>query len=102
MCSLPGRNPDIIKALGKRGAWVGIDRVRGDEKADEDRVALILAFLEAGYGNRLLLSSDTRRDYNKVARFARQLQAAGVGEATLHTILVDNPRRFLAFVPRSA
>jgi len=102
MCSLPGRKPDLIKALGKRGAWVGIDRVRGDEKADEDRVALILAFLEAGYGNRLLLSSDTRRDYNKVARFARQLQAAGVGEATLHTILVDNPRRFLAFVPRSA
>src|SRR5262245_11938389 len=64
MDSLAGRNPDIMIALAKRGAFVGIDRIRGDEKADEDRVALIKAFLEAGYVERLLISSDTRRDFN--------------------------------------
>jgi Predicted metal-dependent hydrolase with the TIM-barrel fold len=100
--SLPGRNADIMNALAKRGAFVGIDRIRGEAKGDEDRVALILAFLEAGNVEHLLLSSDTRRDYNKVARFAKQLQAAGVSDAMLHTIQVDNPRRFLAFVPKKA
>lgn len=100
--SLPGKDPDIMKALAKRGTFVGIDRIRGEAKADEDRVALILGFLEAGYSDHLLLSSDTRRDYSKVARFVKQLQAAGVSDATLHTIQTDNPRRFLAFVPKKA
>jgi len=98
--SLPGPDADIMKALARRGAFVGIDRVRGDAKADENRVALILAFLEAGYVDHLLLASDTRRDFGKVARFARQLKASGVSDAMLHTIQVDNPRRFLAFVPK--
>ena len=60
-------------------------------------MALILGFLEAGYSDRLLLSSDTRKDYSRVARFVKQLQAAGVSDAMLHTIQVDNPRGFLAF-----
>jgi predicted metal-dependent phosphotriesterase family hydrolase len=101
MDSLPGKEPDIIKALARRGAFVGIDRIRGEAKADEDRVALILGFLEAGHADHLLLSSDTRRDYSKVARFVKQLQAAGVSDGLLHTIQVDNPRRFLAFVPKA-
>jgi len=70
--------------------------------ADEDRVALILGFLEAGYAAQLLLSSDTRRDFGKVARFVKQLRAAGVDDAVLRAVQADNPRRFLAFVPKSA
>jgi predicted metal-dependent phosphotriesterase family hydrolase len=97
----PGKDPDIMKALAKRGAFVGIDRVRGDAGADLDRVALVLGFLEAGYVDRLLLSSDTRKDFGRVARFFAQLQAAGVSDAMRRTILVDNPRRFLAFVPKT-
>jgi predicted metal-dependent phosphotriesterase family hydrolase len=102
MDSLPGSNADIIKALAKRGAWVGIDRIRGEEQGDENRVKLVMQFLEAGYIKQLLLSSDTRKDFSKVARFARQLEAAGVTHADLQTIQVDNPRRFLAFVPKRA
>jgi predicted metal-dependent phosphotriesterase family hydrolase len=49
----------------------------------------------------LLLSSDTRKDYNKTTKvFVPRLRAAGLKEETIHTILVDNPRRFLAFVPK--
>jgi predicted metal-dependent phosphotriesterase family hydrolase len=102
MDSLPGRNADIMNALAKRGAFVGIDRIRGEAKGDEDRVALIRAFLDAGNVEHLLLSSDTRRDFNKVSRFVTELRAAGVSDAMLHTIQVDNPRRFLAFVPKKA
>jgi phosphotriesterase-related protein len=100
MDSLPGRNADIIIALAERGAFVGLDRIRGDAGRDEARVALVLDFLSAGHVDRLLLSSDTRSDFLKVARFTEQLQRAGVSEVELQTIMVDNPRRFLAFVPR--
>jgi phosphotriesterase-related protein len=100
--SLPGKDPDIMKALAKRGAFVGLDRVRGDGSSDLDRVALVLAFLDAGYVEHLLLSSDTRKDFGRVARFVAQLQAAGVSDVMRRTILVDNPRRFLAFVPKTA
>jgi phosphotriesterase-related protein len=34
-----------------------------------------------------------------VTVFVPKLREAGVKEDTLHGILVDNPRRFLAFVP---
>ena len=30
-----------------------------------------------------------------------RLRQAGVGDATLHTILVENPRRVLALVPKT-
>ena len=99
MDSLPGTNADIISTLAERGAFVGFDRIRGDATRDEARVALVLSFLEAGHLEHLLLSSDTRSDFLKVARFTEQLQQAGVSEEMIHTIMVDNPRRFLAFVP---
>jgi predicted metal-dependent phosphotriesterase family hydrolase len=43
-----------------------------------------------------------RASFLQPARIAKQLKAAGVTDAHLHTIQVDNPRRFLAFVPKSA
>ena len=78
---------------------------------DEKRVAMILAFLDAGYADQLLLSSDfaTGRALKKnggpgvaqtVTVFAPMLVKAGVSEATVKHILEDNPRRFLAVVPK--
>ena len=53
------------------------------------------------YADHLLLSSDTRKEYKKTRTvFAPKLSAAGVGEDTLRKVLEDNPRRFLAFVPK--
>ena len=37
-----------------------------------------------------------------VSRFVPKLRKAGVKEKTLHTILYDNPRRFLAFEPKNS
>jgi predicted metal-dependent phosphotriesterase family hydrolase len=34
-------------------------------------------------------------------QFVPKLRFAGVKETTIRKILVDNPRRFLAFVPKS-
>jgi phosphotriesterase-related protein len=107
-CCLDDPSADVIKQIAKRGAYVGFDRVTGGLVPDDKKVAMILAFLEAGYLDRLLLSSD----YNFTARsdarpgygitltvFAPKLRKAGVTDEMLRTITIDNPRRFLAFVP---
>jgi phosphotriesterase-related protein len=112
VCCLDDPKAEIAKALAKRGVFVGFDRVTLSVIIpDEKRVAMILAFLDAGYADNLLLSSDfaTGRALKKnggpgIAQtktaFGPMLVKAGVSEATLTKILNDNSRRFLAFVPK--
>jgi len=100
---------EVVKAICKRGAFVGFDRQGGP--SDSAQVPAIMALLDAGYADNLLFSSDFSfvsdlkqnggPGYAKtVTVFAPKLRQAGVQERTLHSILVDNPRRFLAFVPK--
>jgi phosphotriesterase-related protein len=100
----------VVKALCKRGAFVGFDRQ--GSPGDAQQIPTVLALLEAGYANNLLFSSDfsspsdLKRNggagYAKTLTvFAPKLRAAGVSEHTLHSILTDNPRRLLAFVPKA-
>jgi phosphotriesterase-related protein len=112
VCCLDDPKADIAQQLAKRGVFVGFDRVGINVIIpDEKRVAMILAFLEAGHVDHLLLSSDfsSGRALKKnggpgialtVTQFVPMLAKAGVSEATLRKILVDNPRRFLAVTPR--
>ena len=112
VCCLDDPKVEIAQQLAKRGVFVGFDRVGISVIIpDEKRVAMILAFLEAGHADRLLLSSDfaNGRMLKKnggpgialtVTAFAPMLVKAGVSEAMLRRILVDNPRRFLAVVPK--
>jgi phosphotriesterase-related protein len=106
-CCLDDPSAGIIKEIAKRGAFVGFDRVTGGLVPDEKKVAMILAFLEAGYVDRLLLSSDYNFTARSAARpgygitltvFGPKLRQAGVTDQMLRTITIDNPRRFLAFV----
>jgi phosphotriesterase-related protein len=108
VCCLDDPRVETAKQLARRGVYVGFDRVTINAIIpDEKRVAMILAFLDAGYADRLLLSSDfsTGRALKKnggpgIAQtktaFGPLLLTAGVGEAALARILNDNPRRFLA------
>ena len=70
-----------------------------------------MTVLEAGHGDRICLSSDfSNGKYLRknggpgidmiLKTIVPRLRRAGVDEATLHEILVDNPRRALAFVPK--
>jgi phosphotriesterase-related protein len=111
-CCLDDPDAEIIKQIAKRGAWVGFDRMNTVEQfvPDEKRVKMALKFLEAGYVNQFLMSSDYTGArtldgplYGRTKTvFAPKLIQAGVKEETIHTILYDNPRRFLAFVPKKA
>jgi len=111
VCCLADTTAAIPKQLAKRGVFVGFDRVTLPLVPDAQKVTTIMAFLEAGYVDHLLLSSDfySSRSLKKnggagiaqtVTAFAPRLLEAGVTEASLRRILVDNPRRFLAVVPK--
>ncbi|MEO8259714.1 MAG: hypothetical protein ABI868_20380 [Acidobacteriota bacterium] len=109
-CCLDDPSAEVIKELAKRGAFVGFDRVTGGAVPDDKKVQMILAFLEAGYADKLLLSADYNFTARSAARpgygstltvFVPKLRDAGVKEDTIRRITVDNPRRFLAFVPKN-
>jgi phosphotriesterase-related protein len=101
---------EVPKAISKRGAFVGFDRQ--GSAGDDTQVNMVLAMLEAGHSENLLFSSDfatggSQLKHNggpgyakTVTVFVPKLRKAGVDEKTLHGILVDNPRRLLAFVPK--
>src|SRR5438034_876489 len=108
-CCLNDPQVAIIKEIARRGAFVGFDRVTTVQQImpDEQKVAMALALLDAGHSDKLLLSADFTGQrtldagpgYGRTLTvFVPMLRKAGVDEATLHTIVYDNPRRFLAFV----
>jgi phosphotriesterase-related protein len=89
----------VHKAICRRGAYVGFDRQGGN--GDAQQVPLVMALLEAGFADKLLFSADASRGYGKTLTvFVPKLKAAGAPDDVLHRIMVDNSRRFLAFVPK--
>lgn len=97
--NLADPNLYVHKAICRRGAFVGFDR-QGSPR-DTPVVPLVMGLIDAGFADHILISGDAFRGYARpLTVFAPKLKAAGADEATLHRITVDNPRRFLAFVPR--
>jgi phosphotriesterase-related protein len=89
----------VHKAICRRGAFVGFDRQGGN--GDATQVPLVMALLEAGFADNLLFSADASSGYGKtLTAFVPKLKAAGADDAVLRKIMVDNSRRFLAFVPK--
>ena len=109
--SLVAPEVEVHTAICKRGAFVGFDRQGG--RSDERNVPMVQKLLDAGYADRLLISADfgvnqwpswQQNGGPGISRaltvFVPKLREAGVSERTLRAILVDNSRRFLAFVPK--
>lgn len=104
------------KGLARRGAFLGFDTI-GHQMArssipEADKVKMVIQMLDAGFEDHLLFSSDMgNRDHLKhywgngystvLMQFVPKLRYAKVPERTIQKILVDNPRRFLAFVPKA-
>ena len=119
------------KAIADRGAFLGFDTVgralgvapprtsragklpaEFSDIPEAQKVRRILSVLDAGHEDYVLLSSDFSSAVDLKAnwgngfstalvQFVPKLRHAGVDETTLRKILIDNPRRFLAFVPAS-
>lgn len=105
------------KEIAGRGAFIGFDTVGHRMSAsfipEREKVDMVLNALEAGYEDHILLSSDFANTAQIKAnwgngfstvlvQFVPKLRYYGVPEETIHKILVDNPRRWLAHVPRAA
>ncbi len=105
------------KEIARRGAFIGFDtvghRMSQSFIPERTKVDMVLSALEAGYEDHVLLSSDFANTAQIKAnwgngfstvllQFVPKLRYFGVPDETIHKILVDNPRRFLAFEPRAA
>ena len=100
----------VHETICARGAYVAFDRLGGTPDADAVQVPMVIDLLEAGYADHVLLASDFAMlretkgqggpGYGKtLTRFVPLLREAGVEEEVLRGMTIDNPRRFLAFVP---
>jgi phosphotriesterase-related protein len=104
-------NTEIQRAVIRRGAFIGFDRQGG---ANDDPVAAMAASLiDAGYASQLMFSADIsspreiKRNNKEGGGYAKTLtvfvpkvKKLGASDEALHQIMVDNPRRFLAYVPK--
>ncbi|MBM62913.1 MAG: hypothetical protein CL484_08200 [Acidobacteria bacterium] len=112
----PEHNPLAIhREVARRGAFIGLDTL-GHEMGRSDipaaaKVRMVQDLLDAGLVDHILLSSDqgNARQFKHyyghgwssvLMQFVPKLRFAGVPEDTINQILVDNPRRLLAFVPK--
>ena len=98
--NLVDTNVYVHKTICKRGAYVGFDR-QGNN--DTQQIPMVMSLIEAGFADNLMFSADASSGYSKTMTvFIPKLKAAGASDQVLHGIMVDNPRRFLAFVPKRA
>ena len=96
--NLVDTNVYVHKTICRRGAYVGFDR-QGNN--DTQQIPMVMSLIEAGFADHLMFSADASSGYSKTMTvFIPKLKAAGASEQVLHGIMVNNPRRFLAFVPK--
>ena len=102
-------NVEIHRAICRRGAFIGFDRQGGP--GDTQQVPMVMKLIEAGYADNLMFASDlaniaqTKKGggpgyARTLTVFVPKLKAAGASDEVLRQIMNDNPRRFLAFVPK--
>ncbi|GAA3667789.1 phosphotriesterase family protein [Microbacterium marinilacus] len=106
---------DHLSALADEGSYLGFDRFgMAHVGSDEQRIATLLSMLDRGYADSILLSHDaaffsriTPPSWRAASapewemthlhtRVLPGLRARGVDDATIDTLMIDNPRRVLA------
>ena len=108
-----------LLGLLDKGVWLGMDRYPGGRVAGtpnwEQRTEIVKKLIDAGHCGRIMLSHDysvpkaryspeeqeqRRRNnpdgFNFIGRYVLpRLKELGASDQDIHTIMVDNPRRFL-------
>jgi len=121
MCHIDRTIADVraVIELARTGIWLEYDlfglensyypyNPGFDMPNDGGRMAHVLALIEAGYGDRLLLSHDIAYKtslvkyggygyHHLLVNVVPRLRRKGVDDAGLRRLLVDNPRRAFAF-----
>jgi phosphotriesterase-related protein len=89
---------DLHLEMARRGAWLEYDGI-GDPAEDEAYIERILRVLDAGFGDKLMLSHDrgwpgggTPRPFTYISEhFLPKLRAHGVDDATIRQLTCTNP-----------
>ncbi len=101
---------DWPAAIAKAGARIGIDHIGSTDPFyldDSERVALVVRLIEAGYADRIILSSSATGmafgepgndlPYSHVlTRFVPMLEAAGVSREQIDQMLITNAAQLLS------
>ena len=95
--------------VARRGAWISYDGIGGEDSDDGFYVERIQRLLDAGFGDRVMLSHDrgwydpaqpgggTPRPFTYISEhFLPKLREAGVDEAMVRQLTQDNPFRAFA------
>jgi phosphotriesterase-related protein len=100
---------DYHVEIARSGAFIQYDTIGKEQyQPDSVRLRLTLDMLARGYADHLMLACDISRSAYLRRRggygyrylltdFVPRLREAGVDEPTINTLLIDNPRRFLAY-----
>lgn len=98
-------NDEVVLEVLNSGAFAAMDTIgKENYRADEDRIRSLLTFIEKGFENQLLLSSDLTRKshlkshggqgYDIVLRsFIPALISHGVSSSIINKLLVTNPQK---------
>lgn len=98
-------NKDEVLEVLRTGAFIGFDTIgKTNYRPDEDRLAFLLDFIEAGFHKQVLLSADlTRKSHWKkhggpgydliLQGFIPKLREHGVSEDVIEDLLIHNPAR---------
>jgi predicted metal-dependent phosphotriesterase family hydrolase len=97
-------------AVARTGAYLGYDQISKERHTpDSKRADFVARLVTEGFGERILLACDLTRRSDLAAwggspglgylldRFVPLLEARGLTRENVHAILVENPRRFLAW-----
>ncbi|TSB48554.1 phosphotriesterase family protein [Alkalicoccobacillus porphyridii] len=99
------KHDDIVLDVLSSGSFVALDTIgKENYRSDEDRITSLIHFIDRGYEDQLLLSSDLTRKshlrvnggqgYDIVLRdFIPRLKEKGVPEKVIQKLLVTNPQR---------
>ncbi|MCI0550405.1 MAG: esterase [Anaerolineae bacterium] len=106
-------NIDVLKEAAQRGAFVELDSVGAPHQSQKDLIETVVALIEAGYIDQILLSHDAGwynpansdglpnegfRGYTALTKeFLPALSARGISEELVRHITVHNPARAFAF-----
>jgi phosphotriesterase-related protein len=99
---------DLHLEMGRRGCWLEYDALGAESFTDEWFIERIIRLLDAGFGRQLLLSHDRGwydpsqpdskpQHFTYLSEvFLPKLSKAGVDDATIRQLTVDNPFRAFA------